>query len=464
MKFKFGTEGWRGIIADDFTFKNVKIVSAATVEYLLSKEPSNKMLCISYDRRFMSEDFAGVSAEVFSSFGFKVYLSDKPTPTPALSFYTNRKNLCAGVMFTASHNPYKYNGIKVKAPHGGPIPDEDAKFISERASEIYEEGLRREKKVEGSMEKINIRDFYIDGLIKLVNSEVIKKSKRKIFVDSMHGSGATYLSEALDLLGQEVDEIRVQSDPLFDGGKPEPVPDNLSSLKELCLKNSAPGFALDGDADRIAGFDEKGRFIDSHHFFSLILKHLVENRGFKGGVVKTITVTDMIDKLCNKYRLKLYTTPVGFKHASQIMSRGEAFLGGEESGGIGFTPHIPERDGSAIALLILDMISLKGQPLYRLIDDLHSEIGYHSFRRLDIEGERGERIWNEIESDIQSFEKKINMKLSQDIDGYKFREQKENGAWVAVRKSGTESLIRIYCEAESNQRVQEILDMLSRDK
>lgn len=453
---KFGTEGWRGIIARDFTFENVEIVSIATAKYLREKYGNKLNVAISYDRRFLSEDFAKFSADVFKSCGLSIHLSSSFTPTPALSYYVNRKNFIAGIMITASHNPYFYNGFKVKAPHGGPVSEEEAQKISilvnsvmERGREIFSEGSQ------GKIEMVDLKDFYISGLMNLVEAEIFKKRKMKVFVDPIHGSGTGYLSSVLNFLHQNVEEIRNHRDPLFGEGKPEPTENNLQDLKKLCREFFAVGFALDGDADRIAGVDENGNYVDSHHCFALILKHLVEHRKKKGGVVKTITTSRMIDKLCKIYNLQLFVTPVGFKHASAIMSDGRAFIGGEESGGIGFLDHIPERDGSACALLLLEMMCLRKKYLFELVDELHGEIGYHAYRRIDLEGEKGEEIFEEIEENPHWFAEKIGAKLSGKMDGFKF--EYEDGNWLLVRKSGTESIVRIYCEAESKERVDDIL-------
>ncbi len=454
MSIRFGTEGWRGVIADDFTFANLEAVSAATALWLRGMSSEGTRVIVSYDRRFMSEDFARRCAEVMATHGIKVKLSHRSSPTPALSFFIQQEKMDAGVMITASHNPYRYNGFKVKNKFGGPISDDEARVIVGYVNDILEgcEDVMGPREI--SVEEVDFFESYIRALMHIPRNG-IDGGGRRVNVDAMHGSGGGWLSEVLTRFGFDVCELRGNEDPTFGKGKPEPRPENLERLVEACRTSGVPGFALDGDADRIGAVDEKGRFIDSHHVFALLLRHLVENRGLRGLVVKTVTTTDMVDKLCRHYELPLEVTPVGFKHASRLMVEKNAIIAGEESGGIGTCLHVPERDGSACAVLLLEYMETAQRSLSEWVDDLHGMIGPHYFHRDDIEVDDLDAVWSRVSKRSAEFGAELALRLETDMDGFKFRA--DDGSWLVLRRSGTESLVRVYAESTSQERVHQLL-------
>ena len=458
---KFGTDGWRGLIARDFTFENIRIVALATANYLHNNiTDKNISVVVGYDARFLSKEFAEETALVLASQGIKVYLSDRISSTPQVSFQTKEKNADLGVVITASHNPPQYNGYKVKGSFGGPATPDQVKELEgelEKAKDDIEKTKIRA--IEYYFKNNLITPFdaastYIAQLKKLIDFEKIKEADYNVLYDPMYGSGINTIKEFLP----EADEIHAEFNPGFgEIDHPEPIADCLPELtKALKVGKYHIGIATDGDADRVGLVDENGEFVDSHKIFMIILKYLFEDRGERGDVVKTVSLTSMVNEYCIKNNIKLHETPVGFKYTAELMTKEKILLGGEESGGIGTMLHIPERDGLFMALMVLEVMADKKKKLSELCDDLDKEFGVHRYARRDVKvtQEQKENILSAAASEPKKLGK-YDIKSVQTTDGYKFF---VDGGWLLIRASGTEPLIRFYSEADSLNKVNELLD------
>lgn len=456
MKIKFGTDGWRGVISDDFTFENLIIVTQATAKYYNNHPKIKNGLVIGYDARFMSDEYARLVARVLASNGIKVILADNMVSSPMVSLAAKEMNLAGGVMITASHNPPKYNGFKIKGDFGGSAHPEMVSEIEKLLDE--NEKLFKPKPFdqltnEGLIQLFDLRTFYKNYLLQKFDINKIKQSKLKIIYDSMYGSGQNFLN---DLLG--IDEIHNVYNPSFGGVNPEPLEENLKELSETIKKgNYDLGIAVDGDADRIGAINEKGNFVDSHKIFSLLLKYLYEKKNLRGLVVKTFSTTEMLNKMCAKYGLEITVTPVGFKHVCKLMTEKDVLIGGEESGGIGVKIHIPERDGIFLGLLMAELLIDYKMPLSSLVQSLEDEFGPHKYKRIDIHTseDRKQEILNICKSGKIKTLNGYEVKSMSDLDGYKFF---VDGGWLLIRASGTEPILRFYSEADSFEKVQKLLD------
>ena len=458
MAISFGTDGWRGIIADDFTFENVGKVAFATAKYFEGHPNASHGVVVGYDTRFLSREFAERSAQVIGSFGLKVILAGTIVPTPAVSLAVKQFGAAGGVVITASHNPAKYNGFKIKGAYGGPAHPE----MVSRVEDILRTVLTSKSKLElqpldvlekkGSVERIDLRKLYVDNLKEKLDLGMIERSGIKIIYDVMHGAGMNTMQHLLP----EVQQIRDSYNPSFGGSHPEPLEHNLEELIESVQTAGGDiGIATDGDADRIGAVDESGKFVDAHRIFALLLKYLVEVKKWTGEVAKAITVTEMVNKQCAKYGLKLHETPVGFKHICRLMTQREVLIGGEESGGLGVKGHIPERDGIYMGLLLCEIMAVRKMKLGDLVQELMDELGEHHFKRIDwrITPQQKEQILNRFKRGISSIGSyKVNRVDT--TDGFKYFV--DNG-WLLVRASGTEPLFRFYAEADSPSKVEELL-------
>ena len=457
-EIKFGTDGWRGVIADVFTFKNVAIVSQAIAEWIAHNTKAIdgvKTVCIGYDNRFLSQEFAEIVSCVFAANNIKVYLSDTSIPTPALSFGVTLKKSVAGVMITASHNPGKFNGIKIKTAQGG--------AAGKDITDVVESFLHKTdvKKVELSQAKKNgmvlMHDFkieYVKFIRQYIDFKKIKASKFKVIQDVMHGSGRDLMAHILKGTKIRLEIIRHDVNPSFEGGKPEPVTEYLQQLINRMKKEKWDlGLVLDGDADRVAAVEPGGKFISPQKILGLLILHLVRNRGLEGGVVKTLCGTTMIDHIAKKLKLKLYETPVGFKYISDLMVTQKIVAGGEEAGGMGLPNYIPERDGSLSGLLLLEMMVYQKKNMKQLLAEMEKEFGAYFYERLDLTIERRACDLNKIKTIGQLLGKKVvNVK---DFDGVKLTCEDES--WLMFRPSGTEPLVRIYSEAKSLKKAKELI-------
>ncbi|HEY6007740.1 MAG TPA: phosphoglucomutase/phosphomannomutase family protein, partial [Geobacteraceae bacterium] len=344
---KFGTDGWRGVIARDFTFENLGRVAQATMDYFRDQGVSDKGLVIGYDRRFLSREFAERVAEIAAGNGIKVWLSDGYAPTPAISWAVQERGAAGGVMITASHNPPAYNGFKVKEGFGGSARPATTKVLEARVAEnlatgrpVVETPLATAL-ASGAVERFDARAGYFAQLARYVDLDVIRRADIPVVVDPMYGAGSGFIPQLL----AGTDEIHTAENPNFGGQPPEPTEEHLTELAGLVKSGRYRiGLALDGDADRIGAVDETGEFFSSHRIYTVLLRHLVERKGLTGGVVKTVSTTRMIDLLAAKFGLRLFETPIGFKHICELMLEHDILMGGEESGGLGVKGHIPERD------------------------------------------------------------------------------------------------------------------------
>ena len=386
---KFGTDGWRGVIANDFTFDNVRICARAVADYLKEAKKAEKGLVIGYDTRFASEDFATAAAEVIAAAGIKVYLCSSATPTPVISYGTVAMKAGGAIIITASHNPAAWNGFKYKSENGASASDEITKNIEERVSHLYtinppEQIPLTEALDKGIIEYIDLNPGYIDHISKLVNIDDIRNRGLRIIVDSMYGAGSGYLNKLLSGGSSEIIEINSERNPAFPGIQPEPIGVNLEKLFTAVKEQEGSiGIATDGDADRLGIVDENGSFISTVQVLSLLTYYLLEIRGERGIIVKTINTSVMMDRLAETYGVEVIEKPIGFKHIAPFLMK-DALIGGEESGGYGFRGHIPERDGILAALYFLDLMVKTSKMPSQLLEHLFSLTGNHLYNRIDV--------------------------------------------------------------------------------
>lgn len=463
MAIKFGTDGWRAVIADDFTFDNLRKISKATAIAFENHSKIKNGIVIGYDTRFLSREFAECSATVFANHGIKVYLTDTFVTTPTVSLLTRDRNLAYGVMITSSHNPPKYNGFKLKDEFGGSMGTvklaEIEKLLNEGYYFDYGERSFQENLEAELISYIQGREYYLKALREKIDIEKIKSAGVKILYDAMYGSGQGTLSLLLNAR-----ELRSEINPSFGGSSPEPVLKNLSQISsELKSCEYDIGIVTDGDADRVAIFDEKGNFIDAQKTFALLLLYLIDFKKLRGAVVRGFSTSEIIRKICNEYGLKLHTVPIGFKYISELMIKEDVLIGAEESGGIGMKIHLPERDGVFNGLMFAEMLANSGESLSKIISDMQSRYGRYFYKRIDQHLSSNElktlliEMTNELD-EVAGF--KVNSKDT--LDGCKLIFDK---GWLLVRASGTEPLLRIYCETFDEDFTDQILsDIISRFK
>ncbi len=459
---KFGTDGWRGVIARDFTFDNVRLVALATAKYLVNANPAKEHLTVvvGYDTRFLSKQFAEETALVLASQGIRVELTNGISSTPQVSFQTKAKGADLGVIITASHNPAIYNGYKLKASYGGPSKPEDIAALEAELKKIWNKSPKFNlKSLDDYIKYQFIKYFdskvsYLRYIRKKIDIDAINQSGLKVLYDPMHGSGINTIKELLP----NADEIHADYNPSFGNiDHPEPIDEVLIDLKAN-VKNGKydVGVATDGDADRIGLVDHEGTFVDSHKIFMILLKYLYETKKKRGAVAKTVSLTSMVNLFCEKHKIKLYETPVGFKHVAKLMVEDKILIGGEESGGLSSIVHIPERDGIFNGLLVLEIMAKKNKSLKQLCDELDEEFGVHRFARRDVYVSEAQK--NQILSAAKNTPEKLGtfpITKINTLDGYKFFVDK---GWLLIRASGTEPLIRFYAEGDSITKVNILLD------
>ncbi|OGB90833.1 hypothetical protein A2625_07320 [candidate division WOR-1 bacterium RIFCSPHIGHO2_01_FULL_53_15] len=457
-QIKFGTDGWRAKIADEFTFDNVRFVTQALIEHLNETGLAAKGVAVGYDNRFQSEDFARTSAEVCAGAGINTLLTSHSVPSPVLSFAVKDRGLGAGIMITASHNPPEWNGFKIKEEFGGSAFPKTTKAVEQHLNKLQTSNLKLQNKSESEVTIFDPDPEYLAKIRSLVNLDAIRSANLRIVIDPMHGSGAGYFAK----LGLDVTEIRGNRDPLFGGVNPEPLPVNLeesiSFIKEFALKYSKELTAciiLDGDADRIAAIDASGRFINTHNVFSLLLRHLKVNRKLSGDVVKTFNLTNLIDKQCAKYGQKLDVMPIGFKHIAKKMIEGDVLLGGEESGGMGIKGFIPERDGILAGLNLLEMMAYEKKMLGQLLEEIMTELGHFYYDRMDLHTDKGPETVKKLTLTPPNEFAGMKVARVETLDGLKLNFEDES--WILFRASGTEPLLRVYVEGRTPEEVKLIL-------
>ncbi|MEJ2006783.1 MAG: phosphoglucomutase/phosphomannomutase family protein [Acidobacteriota bacterium] len=454
-EIKFGTDGWRGIIGDTFTFENVRRVATAIARYVCQEGRPQGGLVVGYDMRFLSAEAAREAARQVAAEGVPVLLADRGTPTPAVSYAVVTRKTAGALVVTASHNPYIWNGIKFKAPYGGSA----SPAIIKRIETYLPKETPASKGSFAQVETVDLVSPYLEPLKKLVSLERIRASGMKFVIDPMYGAARGCLAGMFDEAGISYSEIHGEHNPLFPGINPEPIDPHLEGLKAAVLESKADaGFATDGDADRIGAVDSEGNTVDSHKIFSILLRHLVQHLGQKGEVVKTISTTQMIDKIAAKNGLTLHVTPIGFKYVCDLMLERDILIGGEESGGIAVRGHLPERDGILNSLYLADIMAQRGKDLGGLICELEEEYGPHYYRRLDLEIDKADarRVVRQVgQGKLDSIGGFKILSLN-DVDGVKMT--LDDSMWVLVRTSGTENVLRLYAEAPSREQVDTLLN------
>jgi phosphomannomutase len=457
---KFGTDGWRGLIADDFTFDNVRRVAGAIASYVLKNEDPARGVIIGYDTRFASDRAARIVANVVASAGIPVRLSNDYTPTPAVSYNVKKSGAAGGVMVTSSHNPWNWNGVKFKGKFGGSATPAIMKVIeAELAAGAMPTGTP------AKIEEVDLKPAYVDAVCQFADLELIRKADFRFAIDSMYGSGRGVLPGIFDRNGIRYVAIRQEANPLFPGINPEPILPHVAMVQEVVVKEKCyAGLVTDGDADRIGAVAEDGSFVDSHKCICVLLKWLLDRKKWAGDVVRAFNTTRMIDRISKKYGRKVHEVSIGFKYAADLMMTQEILIGGEESGGIGYGRFLPERDGILNALLLANVMAEEGKPLGQLVADLQREFGPHHFGRRDL------HVGDEIKygaihraadaGTIKLGDHKVLRKENRDGIAF-FLDAPTNGngadPWVLFRASGTERLLRVYVEAAAPQLVEEIL-------
>lgn len=456
---KFGTDGWRAIISDKFTFENVRVVAQAISDFVLGNAGEQPIIAVGYDTRFLSDKYAQECAKTLAANGIKVLLSDRIIPTPALSYAVKNRQATGGIMITASHNPYHYNGIKYKAEYGGSALPET---ISQIEGKLYcqePKTINLEEAIgQGLIQYFNAEEEYCQQLRCLVDLLKIAQVAHRVIIDPMHGAGASLIKRLLASEGMEVVEIRGDYNPLFGGVNPEPIKQNLQVLMDTVRKQKAyAGFATDGDADRVGAVDADGEFINSHVIYALLLRYLISERKYSGGVVKTFSTSKIIDKIASGFGIPVFETPIGFKYICELFLKEDILLGGEESGGIGFKNHIPERDGILSSLLLMEMMAVYDKPLGKIINEMMQEIGYYYYDRVDLhlKSEVKDKAMKFIKETQPTYFAGLRVEKMLDLDGFKFI--LEDDSWILFRASGTEPVIRVYVEARSREKVQAIM-------
>lgn len=450
QEIKFGTDGFRGIIADDFTFENVERISQALAVYLIKHKNSNykKGVAIGYDQRFLSDKFAETAARILSENGVPVFIVSEPVPTQAISFYVRSNHLPCGIVLTASHNPPDFNGFKIKDEFGATASKEMTKAIEliiKQQTSIPKSAKR------AKILKMDMLKPYIKFLRQYLDIALINQNKFNILVDAMHGVGAGIVENVLENSRSQVETIRANRDVLFGGVNPEPIAQNLDLLnKTVRLKSYDLAIALDGDADRIGAMCPNGQLISSHLAICLILLHFIENKKMTGKVVKSITTTTLVDKITAFYGLELEEVPVGFKNIAAKMINEDVLIGGEESGGIGFKNYMPERDGVLSGLLILELIAYRGQGIIEIIRDMQQRFGKFVYSRRDLKI----KVTKQIPHPKNILGK--NVLEIKTYDGTKFIMEDES--WLLIRPSGTEPVVRIYAESKSLKQTKALIE------
>lgn len=460
---KFGTDGWRAVIAKDFTFQNVAIVTQALVDFLNGQDLKNRTVAVGYDNRFLSEQFAKEVATQLAANNFQALLFDDAVPTPMVSFEVKSQEMAAGVVITASHNPPEFNGFKVKAPFGGSAPPEMTKQIEgllNHSSPIiipFEQAVA-ENKIKAIQPSIN----YGRHIAKLVDLERVKDSSKHLVVDSMHGSGARWVEHLLNGGKCKVTTIRANRDAHFGGVNPEPIANNLTPLFEVVRAESALiGLATDGDADRVGACDELGNFISSHQIVAILLLHLAKERNLQGGVAITFSQSTLVKRIAKNYGLPIYETPIGFKYLAELMLSQDILISGEESGGIGIKGHIPERDGILNSLLLAEAIITRQKTPSKLLENIWKEFGRFYYDRLDLHIgiNQGKELVESLKLSSPSNFAGEEIAEVATLDGTKLIFN--DGSWLLLRQSGTEPVLRLYCEASSQSKLEKILTKAS---
>ncbi len=455
MSIRFGTSGWRAVIADEFTFENVQRVTEAVCRYLTIEKPSaGQILVVGHDSRFMGEKFSSVAAEIATRKGFRVLLCQGPTPTPTISHAIRSQTAAGGLNFTASHNPPEYQGIKFSTSDGAPALPE----VTGKIEEAIADSLLSIDADGGSLEALDPKPAYMEDLRSKINFDAIGQAKGRFAYDPLWGTGRGYLDEALRDAGCEVETLHDWRDVTFGGRSPEPGESQLEGLSEIVkAKSLTLGVATDGDGDRFGIIDSDGTFIMPNQLIAVLADYLAENRGWKLGVARSVATSHLIDRVAESRGLKLYETPVGFKFIGELINKDEIILGGEESAGLSIRGHYPEKDGILACLLAIEAVTVRKASLNAQLDDLYRRVGKLESGRIgvklndDVSARLKEKLAQEPTEIAGRKVENINR-----IDGVKFLFA--GNSWMLMRPSGTEPMVRIYAESESKKDLEELLE------
>ena len=458
-RIHFGTDGWRGVIAEDFTAENVRRVSRAIARYVIRAENARNGVLVGYDARFGGPLFARAAAETLSAAGIPVWLADEPCPTPAISLLVRQRGAAGGVVISASHNPYRWNGVKYKASYGSSALPGIVAEIEKELGAVLADPVPSLPSQKDLIHSLHVRAPYLETLDKLVDWDRLRERNFRFLADPKHGAACGLLRELFARHGIPCDEIRGHRDPLFGGVNPEPIEPHIAALEKAVPQGRYDaGFAADGDADRIGAVDEHGHFVTPHQIFSILLWHLAGTRQLSGDVAKTFSTTKMIDKIAQRFKRRVFETPIGFKYICELMLERDILIGGEESGGIATKFHLPERSDTVSALLLAEVMAWHGKRLGELVGMLGQEFGEHHYGRADLELRDGQK-----EKAIALFGSNRAAGLfewpivkREDMDGVKLY-LGEIG-WVMARASGTERMLRVYAETTRAKLTQQVLD------
>jgi phosphomannomutase len=444
---KFGTSGWRAIIAEDFTFANVRLATAAIAEHVRSRNPKATLI-VGHDTRFFAEEFTRTAAETLREYGIRVLLCDGPTPTPAIAHEILRRKTDGAINFTASHNPAEYQGLKFTGPDGGPALPEITRDIEARIAKIGERAPARPN--DEPFEKIGPRDAYLDRLGQLVKFKAIADAKLTVATDALHGCGAGYLDRVLASHGIDVQALRTVRDVLFEGSGPDVSEENLQLLRETVLaKKAAAGLATDGDADRFGILDADGTWMQPNHILGLLYDYLVETRGWKMPAARSVATSHLMDAVAKFHGTTVIQTPVGFKYIGELIQQDKIAMGGEESAGLTIRGHVPEKDGILAGLLVAEMIAVRRASLAEQLRALFKKVGREFWPQranLHLPEDAKSRAVSRLKADFSTFIGRRVTSLDR-TDGLKM--EFAGGSWVLLRLSGTEPLMRVYTEAET---------------
>ncbi|MBS1248923.1 MAG: Phosphoglucosamine mutase [Chloroflexi bacterium] len=475
MPINFGTDGWRAVISDTFTFHNLRLVTQAIADAIhsgrwyegspIKKTPDPNRIVVGFDTRFLSDRYARDVARVLAANGYTVYLTQADAPTPALSYAVQNLQAIGGIVITASHNAPRYNGIKLKAAYGGSASPEQSRVVEVYLNDNEERGRGpnlmdwEQARDAGLIQRFNPIPDYYQHLRTLIDFDTIAENPPQVVVDAMHGSGRGAIAGILKGTGCEVTEIRGEMNPGFGGTLPEPIERNLGALAgAISTGMGTLGLAMDGDGDRLGAMDERGNFVDPHRIMALAMRYLIEERGWLGPVVRTVSTTRMIDRLAKEYDVPIYETPVGFNHIADYMLSEDILIGGEESGGISFRGHIPEGDGVLMGLLITEIVAKSGTSLYELVQDLLESVGPAFYERRDqrlkypIEKLEMVRYLLDTSPSTIGGERVVDVVST---DGVKYI--LSDDSWLLIRPSGTEPVLRVYAEGRTPEVVDNLL-------
>lgn len=460
---KFGTDGWRAVIAEDFTFGNVRFCAQGVADYLKAVKKDARGVVIGYDNRFASEDFAAAVAEVMAGNGVHAWLSPKSIPTPQVSFSLLHQKAAAGIVITASHNPARWSGFKFREDSGASVSTEVGNEVEKHVNRAVESGKVRRMPLTDAIAQrrvahLDLTREYLNQIAGLVDIGALRGAGLKIAIDSMYGAGSGLFRDLLSGGNNTLTEINGERNPAFPGINPEPIAVNLKRLSAMVVEQKAHvGLATDGDADRIGIMDENGRFLTQLQVFALLSLYLLEVRKERGAIIKTVTSTSMLDRLGELYNVPVYETQVGFKYVAPLFLQHQALIGGEESGGYGFRGHVPERDSLPAGLYILDFMLRTGKTPSQLLDYLYSKVGEHYYDRIDLHfaadgrGKIVERVSKASPKELAG----VRVSRTDTVDG--FRYMLADNSWLLIRFSGTEPILRVYSEASSPEKVKSIL-------